>query len=164
MTGGKRRAPVAPDPAKDPFGALEHELRVLIRRAKSSATEIAELVHPQLEASAYPLLAHIAMRPGTRGSDLAAHFGVGRATVSRQLTRLEQLGLVSRTTDPGDTRGQLLGLTKDGKARLAAAREGRVSALRQALAAWERDDVVHLARLLRRYSADWVGWREAQGD
>ena len=154
----------APDPAKDPFGALEHELRVLIRRAQSSASDIAKVLHPELEASAYPLLAHISTHPGTRGSDLAAHFGVGRATVSRQLSRLEQLGLISRTVDPDDTRGQLLSLTPDGKARFAAARKGRVSALGRALADWEHDDVAQLASLLHRYTTDWVAWRDTHRD
>lgn len=151
----------APDPSADPFGALEHELRVLIRRAQAYGSVIAQRVHPELEASAYPLLAHISTHPGTRGSDLAAHFGVGRATVSRQLTRLEQLGLIRRTVDPDDTRGQLLSLTDDGEARFASARQGRVSALGRALAGWEHDDVAQLASLLHRYSTDWVTWRES---
>jgi len=157
-------APAAPDSARDPFGALEYELRVLIRRAQSNAATIARLVHPELEASAYPLLAHISTHPGTRGSDLAAHFGVGRATVSRQLARLEQLGLIRRAVDPDDTRGQLLSLTEDGEARFAAAREGRVSALGRALADWDHDDVARLAQLLHRFSAAWAGWRESHRD
>ncbi len=151
----------APDPAADPFGALEHELRVLVRRSQSNATVIAQRVHPELEASAYPLLAHIFMYPGTRGSDLASHFGVGRATVSRQLSRLEQLGLIARAVDPDDTRGQLITLTEDGEARLTAAREGRVKALGAALEEWDPAEVAHLARLLHRYSADWVEWRKS---
>ena len=154
----------APDPRKDPFGALEHEIRVLIRRAQSSAHEIARVVHPALDASAYPLLAHISTHPGVRGSEIAAHFGIGRATVSRQLSRLEQLGLVTRTVDPGDTRGQLLNLTPDGAARFTAARKGRVDAFSRALAGWDRGDVAQLATLLRRYSTDWVAWREAHRD
>ncbi|GAB2450182.1 MarR family winged helix-turn-helix transcriptional regulator [Xylanimonas ulmi] len=156
------QASTAPDPTTDPFGALERELRILVRRAASSSSQIAQIVHPELEASAYPLLAHIHLHPGTRGSDLAAHFGVGRATVSRQLSRLADLGLIHREVDPDDTRGQLITLTDDGEARFAAARDGRVSALGHALSEWSPKDVATLAGLLRRYSDDWVRWRDTQ--
>ncbi len=154
-------ATTAPDPAHTPVGALERELRVLVRRASSSAAQTALRVHPDLDASAYPLLAHIAMHPGTRGSDLAAHFGVGRATVSRQLARLDQLGLIHREVDPDDSRGQLITLTREGEAGFESARAGRITALGQALARWDMDDVARLAELLRRYSTDWESWRDA---
>lgn len=152
-----------PDPSGEPFAALERELRVLIRRAQSSAAQTAKRVHPELEASAYPILAHIAARPGVRGSDLAAHFGVGRATVSRQLSRLAALGLVHREVDPEDTRGQRITLTEDGAARFERARANRISMLEQALRDWPQDDVTQLASLLRRYSDDFVAWRDSRG-
>jgi DNA-binding MarR family transcriptional regulator len=151
-----------PEPADDPFAALEREIRLLIRRAQSSAARIARLVHPELDASAYPLLAHIAINPGTRGSDLATHFGVGRATVSRQLSRLVELGLIQREVDPEDTRGQRITLTDDGAARFRRARDSRIQMLQQALAGWEQGEVAELATLMRRYSEDSVRWRETQ--
>ncbi len=150
------------DPAIDPYGALEHGLRIIIRRSQSNATALARRVHPDLEPNAYPLLAHIYMYPRTRGSDLAAHFGVGRATISRQLSRLEKLGLITRAADPDDTRGQLITLTKDGNACVASAREGRTKAIEHALADWGSDDVAELARLLHRFSAEWVEWSSAR--
>jgi len=149
-----------PDPSSEPFDALERELRLLIRRAQSAAAQTAKRVHPELEASAYPILAHISMHPGVRGSDLAAHFGVGRATVSRQLSRLAQLGLVHREVDPDDTRGQRITLTEDGATRFEQARASRISMLEQALSEWPHEDVTQLATLLRRYSDDYVTWRD----
>ncbi len=150
-----------PDPLTDPFGALEREIRVLIRRAQSSAAQTARRMHPELEASAYPLLAHIHSHPGIRGSDLAAHFGVGRATVSRQLSRLAELGLVQREVDPEDTRGQQITLTRDGEARFEKARDRRVEMYRQAFGEWDEEDVAQLATLLHRYSDDYVRWRDS---
>jgi DNA-binding MarR family transcriptional regulator len=144
-----------------PFEGLEREIRLLIRRAQSSGTSIARRVHPELDASAYPLLAYIAERPGARGSDLATFFGVGRATVSRQLSRLVELGLVERTVDPEDSRGQRITLTPDGAARFDRARTSRVAMLEGALATWETEDVAELARLLNRYSTDLVAWKQS---
>ncbi|GAA2236976.1 hypothetical protein GCM10010413_41940 [Promicromonospora sukumoe] len=143
-----------------PFEGLEREVRLVIRRAQSNGASIAQRVHPELDASAYPLLAHIAERPGARGSDLATFFGVGRATVSRQLSRLVELGLVERTVDPDDSRGQRITLTPDGVDRFERARTSRVAMLEGALATWETDDVAQLARLLNRYSADIVAWKQ----
>jgi DNA-binding MarR family transcriptional regulator len=151
-----------PDPSSEPFAALERELRVLIRRAQSSAAQTAKRVHPELDASAYPILAHISMHPGVRGSDLAAHFGVGRATVSRQLSRLVALGLVRREVDPEDTRGQRITLTQDGVERFERARANRISMFEQALSNWSPGEVAQLATLLRRYSEDYVTWRDTQ--
>jgi DNA-binding MarR family transcriptional regulator len=142
------------------FDALELELRLLVRRAQSSGSLFAHAVHPDLDSSAFPLLAHISMNPGTRGSDLAAHFGVGRATVSRQLTRLEALGLIHREIDPDDTRGQLITLTPDGEDRFAKARDNRVKALATSLADWDDTDVATLAQLLHRYSDAFLRWRD----
>jgi DNA-binding MarR family transcriptional regulator len=159
---GKGADAVGDDAAdRGPYESLEREIRLLIRRAQSSGASIARRVHPELDASAYPLLAHIAERPGTRGSDLAAYFGVGRATVSRQLSRLVELGLVERTVDPDDSRGQRITLTPDGSARFERARTSRVAMLEGALATWETDDVAQLARLLNRYSTDIVAWKQS---
>lgn len=146
---------------RGPFEGLERELRLVIRRAQSSGASIARRVHPELDASAYPLLAHIAERPGARGSDLATFFGVGRATVSRQLSRLVELGLVERTVDPDDSRGQRITLTPDGSARFERARTSRVTMLEGALATWATEDVAQLAQLLNRYSADIVAWKQS---
>src|SRR5690606_41476999 len=94
--------------------------------AGAVATAMARSIHPGLEASAYPLLAHIADHPGVRGPELAAHFGVGRATISRQLSRLHALGLVAREADPDDSRGRLTTRTPAGEARLHAAHTGQI--------------------------------------
>lgn len=158
-------APTIPVPgvarAAEPDAAyveLERELRILLRRAGAAATAMARRIHPGLEASAYPLLAHVADHPGVRGSDLAAHFGVGRATISRQLSRLHTLGLVAREVDPDDSRGQLITLTPDGASRLHAAHTGRVTSIADALGGWDHADVATLATLLHRYSDDVVAW------
>jgi DNA-binding MarR family transcriptional regulator len=163
MIGHMHESATPPPGAEtDPFGALEREIRLLIRRAQSFAAETARRVHPDLDASAYPLLAHISMNPGTRGSDLAAHFGIGRATVSRQLSRLVALGLVQREVDPEDTRGQRITLTEDGAARFEQARAARVQSLHEILADWDPEDITELAALLHKYSASVVRWRDSR--
>jgi len=136
------------------FLQLERELGLLLRRAQASSTALSRRVHPDLEPSAYVLLAHIVATPGVRASDLATFIGVGRGTISRQLSRLSALGLVSRRPDPEDFRGQLLDLTDEGHKRFEAAQAARRAYLHTALASWSQDDVDGLALQLARLNAD----------
>ncbi|MDF2847871.1 MAG: winged helix-turn-helix transcriptional regulator [Oerskovia sp.] len=154
--------PTTPAADDSPLYALERELRVLTRRAGSSANAMAKRIHPDLDASAYPLLAHIWANPGVRGSDLAQQFGVGRATISRQLARLESVGMVDREVDPDDSRGQIITLTEAGETLLRTTHERRVDSISQALSDWSPDDVAALAALLHRYSEDVVRWQASR--
>jgi len=134
----------------DTDARLERELGLLLRRAYASSTAVAAQVHPDLDAGAYPLLVRIDRTPGVRSSELAQHVGVGRATISRQVRRLEQLGLLARRPDPDDSRGQLLELTAEGARRLAEAQDRRRAFFRAALSSWTDDDVASLATMLER--------------
>jgi len=132
------------------FRELERELGLFLRRAHAASAAVARDVHPDLEPAAYELLALISATPVVRASDLAAHIGVGRGTMSRQLSRLEGLGFIARRPDPEDFRGQLLTLTDGGRERLESAQAARRTYLRGALDSWDVDDVADLTRLLGR--------------
>ncbi|WP_149203644.1 MarR family winged helix-turn-helix transcriptional regulator [Actinotalea subterranea] len=134
--------------SSDPYPDVERELGLLLRRARASAGAVAARVHPDLDPGAYPLLVRIRQVPGIRAAELAAHVGVGKPTISRQLQRLEGLGLVARRPDPQDSRGQLLELTPEGDRRVQETIEARRAWLRGALAAWPEADVEALARAL----------------
>ncbi len=138
------------DTPTDPVARLETELGLLLRRARASAERLARAVHPDLEPSAYPLLAWIAREPDIRASELAEHIGVGRGTMSRQLGRLEQLGLIERRPDPEDSRGQLIRVTEEGGRRVAAARTARRAYLGRVLEEWTPDERGALADQLHR--------------
>ncbi|MDG4864635.1 MarR family transcriptional regulator, partial [Streptomyces sp. T-3] len=99
------------------FLALERELTVFLRRARASSGEMAREVHPELEPAAYGLLVRLEEAGPQRATELAGYIGVGKATMSRQLRALEELGLVARTPDPMDGRAALLRLTEEGRAR-----------------------------------------------
>ena len=100
----------------------------------------------------FPLLV-LAARFGPLGVvDLAGRVGRDYTTVSRQLDRLESLGLVERSAAPHDRRVRLVAATPAGKAmndRIDAARE-RI--LRAGFADWEAGEVDDLARLMTRFA------------
>lgn len=145
------RTPSATGPEME---ALERELTVLYRRARASSWEMARQIHPDLEAAAYGLLVRLEETRQERATDLAGYFGVGKATMSRQLKALEALGFVSREPDPADGRAFLVALTDEGRARFNEVRDARRAGLRGRLTAWDHGDLLDLARLLRRLNAD----------
>ena len=134
----------------DPYPLVERELSLLLRRAKSLGRTWSDRVHPDLEAGAYPLLAHVARTPGVRSNDLAVQFGIGRATISRQVHHLEAIGLLVRRPDPQDARGQLLELTGEGRDLVTRAQDAGRRRLRAAMSSWSPDDVARLADTLGR--------------
>lgn len=145
----------APGPAgEDALEGVEQELGLFLRRARGASARMAARVHPDLEPAAYPLLAHIEQNPGVRARELAAHIGIGKGTMSRQLARLEDLGLVERRPDPEDSRGQLIRLTAEGTRRVEGARLARRRFLASALDEWTHDEIAHLAAQLARLNAD----------
>ncbi|MFD3547874.1 MarR family winged helix-turn-helix transcriptional regulator [Streptomyces sp. NPDC058655] len=132
------------------FLALERELSVFLRRARASSGEMARELHPELEPAAYGLLTRLEAADRQRATELAAYFGVGKATMSRQLRALEVLGLVAREPDPADGRAFLVGLTDEGRKRFLRVRDARREQYMRKLADWDRGEVAELARLLNQ--------------
>jgi DNA-binding MarR family transcriptional regulator len=132
---------------------VEHQLGVLFRRSRALSAEMGRAVHPELDPGAYGLLVRIDEATPARPSDLAAYYGIGKGTISRQLKVLETLGLIGRSPDPVDGRAQLLELTDEGQQRLDCARRARQERFRALLDTWPEDEVRLLAEMLSRFNA-----------
>lgn len=148
-------AQVTTEPAAgedDAFDAVEHELCVLLRRARAISAELSRTVHPDLDPEAYGLLVGVHDHGQVRASELAGHFGLGKATVSRQVKVLDELGLIERRPDPADGRAHVLVLTAKGRQRLEAARSARRLRWHTKLGCWPVDDVRTLAGLLAQFN------------
>ncbi|MDL5203785.1 MarR family transcriptional regulator [Streptomyces sp. ALI-76-A] len=146
-TGSRGTASGVDQPA---FLALERELTVLLRRARANQGEMAREVHPDLESAAYGLLVRLDEFGPQRATELAAYIGVGKATMSRQLRALEELGLVAREPDPADGRAWLVALTQEGHDRVTRVREARRARYARRLDDWDSREVSELARLLHQ--------------
>jgi DNA-binding MarR family transcriptional regulator len=129
---------------------LERELAVFLRRARAFSVELSREVHPELEPAAYGLFVRLEETGPQRATELAAFFGVGKATISRQLRALQELGLIARSPDPADGRASLVHLTGEGRERFSRVRDARRAEYVRKLAAWDRTEVAELARLLHQ--------------
>lgn len=110
----------------------------------------------QLDRALFPLLARLGMQGPLGVAELAEQVGRDYTTVSRQLAKLESLGLVTRGSDIEDRRRSIAEITEEGKMRFRAVREARRRALARALADWSNEDRQSLTRLVRRF-ADALG-------
>jgi DNA-binding MarR family transcriptional regulator len=101
-------------------------------------------------AAVIPALAVLAFTGEQRASDLAEKLRLDLSVISRQVSSLIDAGLVVRATDPNDRRVHRLAITEAGLQTLRDHRERMVELISAGLADWDDEDVVTLARLLRR--------------
>jgi len=100
------------------------------------------------------LLRAITAHGPVRASDLASWHGVDKSTVTPQVRRLQERGLVARQDDPADKRAALLTATDDGRRKLAEIDDIGVRLFERALDGWSGDDRRTLAALMQRLVAD----------
>ena len=105
-----------------------------------------------LDRALFPLLARLSAYPSMGGAELAEHVGRDPSTVSRQVAKLEALGLVKRQAGAGDMRVKEAVITKAGDRTIAALTLARRRLLAELLDGWTKEERVLLTKLLRRFS------------
>lgn len=129
---------------------LGADLLAVVARLNRLATQRIQMPLPAAQAR---LLATIEVHGEARIGDLAAVDHCSQPTMTTQVRRLEDAGLVSRTVDPGDARAVRIRITPDGKRTLNAVRSDRAAAIEPQLAQLEAEDRKVLAEavdVLRR--------------
>lgn len=96
------------------------------------------------------LLRTVAAQGPMRASDLAAWQGVDKSTISTQVRRLEERGLVVRRPDPADRRAALLAATARGRKLRRRMDAAGAALFAELLRGWSDADRQALATLLAR--------------
>jgi DNA-binding MarR family transcriptional regulator len=112
----------------------------------------------ELDRALFPLLARIERRGPLGIVELAELAGRDYTTVSRQVAKLESLGLVARCPSPEDGRVRAAIVTDQGRAMTRALDAARQKIIEGLFADWETHDVQELSRLLRRFADDALEW------
>ncbi|HEY8295081.1 MAG TPA: MarR family winged helix-turn-helix transcriptional regulator [Micrococcaceae bacterium] len=136
--------------------SAEQQLSLFWRRTRAISQQISRAVHPDMDPAAYGLLTVLAREGSMRLTDLAACIGVGKPSVSRQVTFLESIGLVAKQADPTDGRAQNITLSETGKERMHRIQADRRAAIHEKLGAWSEDELVQLSRLMARLNAEYA--------
>src|SRR6478752_5688211 len=122
---------------------LAPRLRLAITRsARRLRQEGGGGLSPSLGAALATIARHGPLTP----SELAARERIQRPTATRVLARLEEAGLIERTSDPCDGRSSLVSITSSGSALLVSVRDRKDAYLAQRLDRLSPDDLVVLDR------------------
>ena len=105
-----------------------------------------------LDRALFPLLVGIERRGPIGVVDLADRVGRDYTTVSRQVAKLEALGLVERRAGDADRRVRQAIVTPKGKAMTDAVDSARERIGRAIFAGWDEGDVEELVRLVRKFA------------
>jgi DNA-binding MarR family transcriptional regulator len=105
-----------------------------------------------LDRALFPLLVRIQRRGPLSVGELADLVGRDYTTVSRQVTKLESLGLITRQSGKTDRRVTEAVATQKGQAVSELFDAARERLAQRALADWSERDLQELTRLLRRFT------------
>jgi DNA-binding MarR family transcriptional regulator len=117
-----------------------------------------------LDRALFPLLVGIERRGPISVVDLADGVGRNYTTVSRQLAKLEKLGLIERKPCSSDRRLHEATITRGGRNMTDALEAARLRIARPILAKWTEADFGELVRLMRRFVDDLMEVPGRAGD
>lgn len=103
-----------------------------------------------LDRALFPLLVRLSAAPALSVAQLAEQAGRDPSTVSRQLGKLERLGLVKRPSLREDMRVRAATITKVGARTVAAIAEGRRKLLGELIEDWSAEERRLFPNLLQR--------------
>lgn len=109
-----------------------------------------------LDRALFPLLVRIERLGPIGVVDLAARVGRDYTTVSRQVAKLQSIGLVSRQSGSSDRRVNQAAVTPEGKALTDALDAARDRLGRMFFAKWSKQDFSELVRLVSKF-AEQIG-------
>jgi DNA-binding MarR family transcriptional regulator len=108
-----------------------------------------------LDRALFPLLVGIERFGPIGVVELADGVGRDYTTISRQVAKLESLGLASRQDSAFDRRLRQVVATPKGKAMIDRIDAARERYFRQMFADWEPGEVAELTRLTRKWADAW---------
>lgn len=106
----------------------------------------------RLDRALFPLLVGVGRLGPVGVVELADRIGRDHTTVSRQMAKLEELGLIHRRAGTTDRRLREAVITPEGRAMTEAVDAARDRIGRAVLAGWAPGDVDDLVRLVGRYA------------
>jgi DNA-binding MarR family transcriptional regulator len=123
----------------------------VINRPSGDELLIKEAAIP-LDRALFPLLVVIGKFGPIGVVDLADRVGRDYTTVSRQVAKLESLGLIARRADPRDRRIRESAITPTGKLMTDAVDSARERIGRRIFKTWDPHDIDALVRLMRKFA------------
>lgn len=129
---------------------IETQIAYLMRMGEASRRATALKPHRALDRAAYVILRHLQQEGPQNVSAIAERLNLDGSTVTRQVTALQQDGLIERRPDPRDGRGTVIDPTEIGLKQVDAVRAARRDLYDKVLTDWSEEDRGTLATMLER--------------
>ena len=136
----------------DALGIIETQVALLMRLGEATRRSTGLTPHRALDRSAYVILRHLQASGALNVSALAARLNLDGSTVTRQVTALENDGLIERQRDPRDGRGIVIAPTELGLKQVNNVRKARHDVYDRVLRDWNEADREALASILERFN------------
>jgi DNA-binding MarR family transcriptional regulator len=107
-----------------------------------------------LDRALFPLLARVGRYGPIGVVELADRTGRDHTTISRQMTKLEELGLIERHASTKDKRVREAEVSEKGQMMIAALNAARERLANRILVSWTDAELDQLRSLLRRFADD----------
>jgi DNA-binding MarR family transcriptional regulator len=127
------------------------DIVAIMNRPQNDAALIREAAIP-LDRALFPLLVGIERFGPIGVVELADRIARDYTTVSRQVAKLESLGLAERRESPADRRVRAAVVTPKGKAMTNAVDAARERIGRAVLETWDAQEIDELVRLMRKFA------------
>jgi DNA-binding MarR family transcriptional regulator len=115
-----------------------------------------------LDRALFPLLTRIEMQGPIGVGELADLVGRDYSTVSRQVAKLESLGLVNRQSSAADARVREATISEKGRTMTEALDAARHRLFSATLADWDEKDLRDLIRLVRQLADSALQWKSGE--
>ena len=137
------------------YEAAEQQLLDFIAVIARTKREVAARMEHRLTTAALPVLGLVVRSKGISQSEICDRLLIDKAALSRMVTKLEELGLVTREVDPDDRRvSQLLPTELAVTRRREWLHNWRLD-LRDRMEQWSDDDLGALTTLIGRLNLDF---------
>ncbi|MFA5607877.1 MAG: MarR family transcriptional regulator [Leucobacter sp.] len=144
--------PASDETRQDRISEIITEFSEILSFARKRWTSYANEMHPELRGAGVAILQVIARRGPVTATGISQVLDMDKALVSRQISKLRELGFVEAELAPDDRRVTLLRATTHAKELLAEVRERWAGEYHERLAGWTADDLEALRDGLHRFN------------
>jgi len=134
--------------------AVEHQLVKLFVTNAHAKRSFAAKFEEHLPPAAIPVLAMVIHRDQIAQSEICEQVLIDKASLSRLVTRMEEIGLLVRSLDPADRRVSRLSATDMARERWSDMMHAHRARWRTRMNEWPGQDVERLIGLLSRLNED----------
>lgn len=140
-------------PEPDTVSEIISEFSEVFAFSRNRWTRYADGVHPELSGIGMMVLQFILRKGPLTATGLSQYLDMDKSMVSRQVSKLRELGLVDTAPAPEDGRVTLLTASEEATNIVGKIREQWASSYRERFAGWSDDELELLRKGLHRFNA-----------